>query len=118
MEALAGALCNTGAALTERIVVVSHNVGEGVGNISAGDNLLGLVRFVRELEGVSQVSRLHEQILTRRNEKIMQPKKSHFPIENGTGTQPLWASGGQLLKMEFDQESVDNMVIVVKISDT
>ena len=55
--------------------------------------------------------------LTRRKEKTIHPKKSHLPILKGMVTQPLSECSGQLLKMAFDQESVDNMVTAVKISD-
>ena len=37
--------------------------------------------------------------LTRRNEKMIQPKKSHFPIENGMKTHPLSVSSVQLSKI-------------------
>ena len=106
------------ASLTEGVVVVSHDIGEGIRDVSAGDDLLRLVRFVRKLDTMSNTPASTNTTLTRRNEKMMHPKNSHFPIENGTGTQPLCASLGQLLKMALDQESLDNMVIAVKISDT
>ena len=56
--------------------------------------------------------------LTRRKEKQIQPKKSHLPMLNGIATQPLSECSGQLLKMAFDQDVVDNMVMAVKISET
>ena len=56
--------------------------------------------------------------LTRRKEKMIHPRKSHRPMLNGIGTQPLCASGGQLLKMAFDHDVVVSMVIAVKISET
>lgn len=55
--------------------------------------------------------------LTRRNEKMIHPRNSHFPILKGIATQPLCESGGQLLKIAFDHDFVDNMVMAVKISD-
>ena len=49
---------------------------------------------------------------------MIQPTKSHLPIEKGMKTQPLSSVEGQLLKIAFDHESVVNMVTAVKISDT
>lgn len=48
---------------------------------------------------------------------MIHPKKSHLPMLNGIATQPSCESGGQLLKMAFDQEVVVNIVVAVKISD-
>lgn len=39
-------------------------------------------------------------------------------MANGMVTQPLVECSGQLLKMAFDHDDVDNMVIAVKISET
>jgi hypothetical protein len=40
-------LCTAGILLTERIVMIGHNVGESVGNVPAGDDSLGLASLVR-----------------------------------------------------------------------
>ena len=99
--------------------MVSHHVGESIRDIPALNDLLCLVCLICEL-----VRELFEQLfqkvvkrLTNKKEKMIQPKNNHFPILKGMATQPLCRSGEQLLKMALDQESVDNMVTAVKISD-
>ena len=49
---------------------------------------------------------------------MMQPTKSHLPTVKGMKTQPFLSDWVQDLKIWFDQVSVVNMVMAVKISKT
>ena len=53
---------------------------------------------------------------TNRKEKMIQPKKIHFPISNWMKTQPSMFAHS--LKISFDQFLVVNMVMAEKISET
>jgi len=59
------------------------------------------------------------ELLTSKNEKIMQPTKSQRPVSKGMAIQPstlpfcFWQSS----KIWLDHDSVVNMVTAVKISD-
>ena len=51
-----------------------------------------------------------------KNETMMQPTKSHFPVLKGMKTQPSMEP--HCLKISFDQFLVVNMVMAEKISET
>jgi hypothetical protein len=53
---------------------------------------------------------------TNKKEKMIQPKKIHFPISNWMKTQPSMVAHS--LKISFDQFLVVNMVMAEKISET
>lgn len=53
---------------------------------------------------------------TSKNEKMIHPKKIHFPTLNEMNTQPLMLAHS--LKISFAQFLVVNMVMAEKISET
>jgi hypothetical protein len=108
--------------LTEGVIVVGHHVGEGVGDVTTDDNLSCFPGFVGKLEKIhlGQGRRKNVWEHTRRKENIMHPTNSHFPVSKGMATQSVSFSfnSAHWLKIWLDQESVDNMVMAVKISET
>ncbi len=102
-------------ALTEGVVVIGHDVGERVRDISTCDNLFRFIGLVAKLATTGVLRRagvLKIRLLTSRKEKMIHPKNSHRPMLKGIATQ-LCESAGQLLKIVLDQDFVVNMVTAV-----
>lgn len=87
------------AGLTDGVIVVSHYICECVRNISTSDNLLGLVGLVTKLVECWYLHETRKDVLTSKNEKMMQPMKSHFAVSKGMAMHPLSFFSAQVSKI-------------------